>query len=114
MAKERSPLATTIEELEKRREMARMGGGEKRIAAQHAKGRLTARERLGVLLDPGSFEEYDMFVEHNCSDFGMDNTRIPGDGVVTCSGTINGRLVYVRSEERRVGKECRSRWSPYH
>src|SRR4051812_42282790 len=79
------PLATTIEELEKRREMARQGGGEKRIAAQHAKGRLTARERLSVLLDPGSFEEYDMFVEHNCADFGMDEQKIPGDGVVTGS-----------------------------
>ena len=76
-------MATTIEELEKRREQARMGGGEKRIAAQHAKGRLTARERLSVLLDPGSFEEYDMFVEHNATDFGMDEQKIPGDGVVT-------------------------------
>ena len=65
-------MATRIEELEKRREQARLGGGEKRIAAQHAKGRLTARERLTVLLDPDSFEEYDMYVEHNCVDFGMD------------------------------------------
>src|SRR5258708_28731512 len=87
-------MATTIEELEKRRERARQGGGEKRIAAQHAKGRLTARERLSVLLDPGSFEEYDMFVEHNCADFGMERQKIPGDGVVTGSGTINGRLVF--------------------
>src|SRR5947209_14331685 len=99
---ERSPVATTIEELEKRRELARLGGGEKRIAAQHAKGRLTARERLSVLLDPGSFEEYDMFVEHNCADFGMEAQRIPGDGVVTGSGTINGRLVYVFAQDFTV------------
>jgi len=83
-------MATTIEELERRRELARLGGGEKRIAAQHAKGRLTARERLSVLLDAGSFEEYDMFVEHNCADFGMETQKIPGDGVVTGSGTVNG------------------------
>jgi propionyl-CoA carboxylase beta chain len=95
-------LATTIEELEKRRELARLGGGEKRIAAQHSKGRLTARERLSVLLDPGSFEEYDMFVEHNAADFGMDQQKIPGDGVVTGSGTINGRLVYVFAQDFTV------------
>src|SRR6476661_5423990 len=100
--KETMPLATTIEELEKRRELARLGGGEKRIAAQHAKGRLTARERLSVLLDPGSFEEYDMFVEHNCADFGMEKQKIPGDGVVTGSGTINGRLVYVFAQDFNV------------
>src|SRR6476619_5537136 len=98
----RLPLATTIEELEKRRERARLGGGEKRIEAQHAKGRLTARERLSVLLDPGSFEEYDMFVEHNCSDFGMEKQKVPGDGVVTGSGTINGRLVYVFAQDFTV------------
>src|SRR6476620_4162568 len=95
-------MATTIEELEKRREGARMGGGAKRIAAQHAKGRLTARERLSVLLDPHSFEEYDMFVEHNCADFGMETQKIPGDGVVTGSGTINGRLVYVFAQDFTV------------
>src|SRR5881392_2459080 len=95
-------MATTIEELEKRRELARLGGGEKRIAAQHAKGRLTARERLSVLLDPGSFEEYDMFVEHNCADFGMAEQKIPGDGVVTGSGTINGRLVFVFAQDFTV------------
>src|SRR5438105_4937822 len=98
----REALATTIEELEKRRELARLGGGEKRVAAQHAKGRLTARERLSVLLDAGSFEEYDMFVEHNCNDFGMEEQRIPGDGVVTGSGTINGRLVYVFAQDFTV------------
>ncbi|HEX6980550.1 MAG TPA: acyl-CoA carboxylase subunit beta [Alphaproteobacteria bacterium] len=95
-------MATTIEELEKRRELAKLGGGEKRIAAQHAKGRLTARERLSVLLDAGSFEEYDMFVEHNATDFGMETQKIPGDGVVTGSGTINGRLVYVFAQDFTV------------
>ncbi len=95
-------MATTIEELEARRARARLGGGEKRIAAQHAKGRLTARERLEVLLDPGSFEEYDMFVEHNCSDFGMETQKVPGDGVVTGSGTINGRLVFVFAQDFTV------------
>ena len=95
-------MATTIEELERRRTAARLGGGEKRIAAQHAKGRLTARERLSVLLDAGSFEEYDMFVEHNAIDFGMAEQRIPGDGVVTGSGTINGRLVYVFAQDFTV------------
>ena len=74
-------MSANIEELEQRREAARQGGGEKRIAAQHAKGRLTARERLSVLLDPGSFEEVDMYVEHNCVDFGMEKQKIPGDGV---------------------------------
>jgi propionyl-CoA carboxylase beta chain len=95
-------MATTIEELERRREQARLGGGEKRIEAQHAKGRLTARERLEVLLDPGSFEEYDTFVEHNCTEFGMEKQKIPGDGVVTGSGTINGRLVYLFAQDFTV------------
>ena len=89
-------------ELERRRAAARTGGGEKRIAAQHAKGKLTARERLDVLLDEGSFEELDMFVEHNCTDFGMADQIIPGDGVVTGSGTINGRLVFVFSQDFTV------------
>src|SRR5205809_6843219 len=95
-------MATAIEELELRREQARLGGGEKRIAAQHAKGRLTARERLSVLLDAGSFEEYDMFVEHNATDFGMADQRIPGDGVVSGSGKINGRLLYVFAQDLTV------------
>jgi propionyl-CoA carboxylase beta chain len=95
-------MATKIEELEARREAARMGGGQKRIDAQHAKGRLTARERLSVLLDPGSFEEVDTYVEHNCVDFGMQDTVFPGDGVVTGSGTINGRLVYVFAQDFTV------------
>lgn len=91
-----------IDRLEHKREAARMGGGAKRIAAQHAKGRLTARERLDVLLDEGSFEELDMYVEHNCIDFGMDEQHIPGDGVVTGSGTVNGRLVFVFSQDFTV------------
>ena len=95
-------MATTIEELEARRAEAKLGGGAKRIAAQHAKGRLTARERLSVLLDPDSFEEVDMYVEHNCVDFGMEHQKIPGDGVVTGSGTINGRLVYVFAQDFTV------------
>ena len=95
-------MLKVLEELERRREAARMGGGSKRIDAQHAKGRLTARERLDILLDPGSFEELDMYVEHNCVDFGMEQTKIPGDGVVTGSGTINGRLVYVFSQDFTV------------
>ncbi len=92
----------TLEQLEARRAAAKLGGGEKRIVAQHAKGKLTARERLDVLLDEGSFEELDMYVEHNCVDFGMEKQRIPGDGVVTGSGTINGRLVYAFSQDFTV------------
>ncbi|MEO6360434.1 MAG: carboxyl transferase domain-containing protein, partial [Sphingomicrobium sp.] len=95
-------MVTTIEALENRRAAARSGGGEKRVAAQHAKGRLTARERLSVLLDPESFEEAGMFVEHNFSDFGMDSQKISGDGVVTGSGTINGRLVFVFAQDFTV------------
>jgi propionyl-CoA carboxylase beta chain len=95
-------LSANIEELERRRAAARQGGGEKRVAAQHAKGKLTARERLEVLLDQDSFEELDMYVEHNCTDFGMEAQRIPGDGVVTGSGTINGRLVFVFSQDFTV------------
>ena len=95
-------MLAILETLERKREAARLGGGTARIAAQHAKGRLTARERLDVLLDPGSFEELDMFVEHNCTDFGMDQQHVPGDGVVTGSGTINGRLVFVFSQDFTV------------
>ena len=91
-----------IQQLEKKRAQARLGGGEKRIAAQHAKGKLTARERLEVLLDEGSFEEWDMFVEHRCNDFGMADQKIPGDGVVTGHGYINGRLVFVFSQDFTV------------
>jgi propionyl-CoA carboxylase beta chain len=95
-------MSSTLNELERRRAAARAGGGEKRVTAQHAKGKLTARERLDILLDEGSFEEIDMYVEHNCVDFGMAEQVIPGDGVVTGSGTINGRLVYVFSQDFTV------------
>jgi propionyl-CoA carboxylase beta chain len=91
-----------IAELEDKRAQARLGGGQRRIEAQHGKGKLTARERLDVLLDPGSFEEYDMFVTHRATDFGMADTIIPGDGVVTGWGTIDGRLVYVFSQDFTV------------
>jgi propionyl-CoA carboxylase beta chain len=91
-----------IRQLEEKRARARAGGGERRIKAQHDKGKLTARERITVLLDPDSFEEWDMFVEHRCTDFGMDAQTIPGDGVVTGYGTINGRLVFVFSQDFTV------------
>ena len=91
-----------IEALDAKRDAARLGGGKKRVQRQHDKGKLTARERIAVLIDEDSFEEYDMFVEHRSSDFGMDKQRIPGDGVVTGQGTINGRLVYVFSKDFTV------------
>ncbi len=91
-----------IAAVDQRRSEARLGGGQKRIDAQHGKGKLTARERLEVLLDPGSFEEYDMFVTHRAVDFGMEQNIIPGDGVVTGWGTINGRLTYVFSQDFTV------------
>jgi propionyl-CoA carboxylase beta chain len=95
-------MSPTIAKLEAKRNAARTGGGDARIAAQHAKGKLTARERLDILLDEGSFEEVDMYVEHNCVDFGMQDQVIPGDGVVTGSGTVNGRLVFVFSQDFTV------------
>jgi propionyl-CoA carboxylase beta chain len=95
-------MNTILEQLEARRAGAKLGGGEKRIASQHAKGKLTARERIDVLLDEGSFEETDMFVEHRSTQFGMEAQRIPGDGVVTGRGTIGGRLVYVFSKDFTV------------
>jgi propionyl-CoA carboxylase beta chain len=91
-----------IKELEEKRKAARDGGGRKRVEAQHAKGKLTARERLELLFDPGSFEEWDMFVEHRCLDFGMAESRIPGDGVVTGYGTINGRVAFAFSQDFTV------------
>jgi len=91
-----------LEQLEKKRAAARLGGGERRVAAQHAKGKLSARERLALLLDDGSFEEWDMFVEHRCADFGMAGNKVPGDGVVTGYGMIHGRLVFVFSQDFTV------------
>ena len=95
-------MTEILQELERRRETARMGGGQRRIDAQHGKGKLTARERIEVLLDDGSFEEFDMFVAHRCTDFGMEQDRPAGDGVVTGWGTINGRMVYVFSQDFTV------------
>src|SRR3974390_3417627 len=95
-------MKEVIVELERRRAIARQGGGVKRIEAQHARGKLTARERIELLLDDGSFEEYDMFVEHRCTDFGMAGTKFPGDGVVTGWGTINGRVTYVFAKDFTV------------
>jgi len=91
-----------VNELIQKREIARLGGGQKRIDAQHEKGKLTARERLEILLDEGSFEEFDMFVTHRCTNFGMEENKILGDGVVTGHGTIDGRVVYVFSQDFTV------------
>jgi len=91
-----------LEQLAERRAQAWAGGGEKRVEAQHAKGKLTARERIEVLLDEGSFEEFDLYVAHRAVDFGMARQKYPGDGVVTGWGTINGRLVYVFSQDFTV------------
>ena len=95
-------MDNVITELENRRAQARLGGGQKRIDAQHAKGKLTARERIELLLDENSFEEYDMFVSHRCTEFGMEKTKMPGDGVITGWGTVNGRMVYVYSQDFTV------------
>ncbi len=91
-----------IQQLSEKRAAAKAGGGSRRVAKQHAKGKLTARERIEVLLDPGSFEEWDLFVEHRCTDFDMADSKIPSDGVVTGYGTINGRLVFVFSQDFTV------------
>lgn len=91
-----------IKELVELRAKACLGGGEKRIESQHAKGKYTARERIAILLDEGSFEEFDMFVEHRCTNFGMEKTKFLGDGVVIGSGTIEGRLVYVFAQDFTV------------
>ncbi|HBF60396.1 MAG TPA: methylmalonyl-CoA carboxyltransferase [Methyloceanibacter sp.] len=95
-------MKEVIEELELRRAKARMGGGQARIDSQHKRGKLTARERLQLLLDDNSFEEFDMYVEHRCADFGMADNKVPGDGVVTGWGTINGRVVYVIAKDFTV------------
>jgi propionyl-CoA carboxylase beta chain len=91
-----------IDELERRRAVARLGGGQARIDAQHKRGKLTARERIELLMDRDSFEELDMYVEHRSTDFGMEKTKFPGDGVVTGWGTINGRVVYVFAKDFTV------------
>ena len=92
-----------LETLEERRAVARLGGGQARIDTQHKRGKLTARERIDLLLDHGSFEEFDMFVQHRCTDFGMDKQdKIPGDGVVKGWGTVNGRAVFVYAKDFTV------------
>jgi len=91
-----------INELESRNLEAEMGGGQKRIGDQHKKGKMTARERITYLLDDGSFQELDKFVVHRCQDFGMDQKKIPGDGVVTGYGTVNGRRVFLFSQDFTV------------
>ena len=95
-------MQNIVRELAAKRAAAELGGGERRIEAQHAKGKLTARERIELLMDPNSFEEWDMFVEHRCADFGMGEQSVPGDGVVTGFGTINGRVVFVFSQDFTV------------
>ena len=101
-ATEPRAMKDILARLDERREQARLGGGQKRIDAQHAKGKLTARERIELLLDRDSFEEFDMFVEHRSTDFGMAEERIPGDGVVTGWGTVNGRTVFVFAKDFTV------------
>lgn len=91
-----------IEKLINLRVEAKLGGGEKRIEAQHAKGKMTARERITLFLDEGSFEEYDMFVTHRCDNFGIDKTKFLGDGVVTGQGTVDGRIVYIYAQDFTV------------
>jgi len=95
-------MQDVVQMLEEKRAKARLGGGQKRIDAQHGRGKLTARERIELLLDDGSFEEWDMFVEHRCTDFDMQGNKVPGDGVVTGYGTVNGRLIFVYSQDFTV------------
>src|SRR5690554_8181195 len=91
-----------VKELIQLREKARLGGGEKRIESQHLKGKYTARERITMLLDEGSFEEFAMFVEHRCYNVGMEKTKFLSDGVVTGYGTIEGRLIYIFAQDFTV------------
>src|SRR4051812_10415781 len=102
VAKVCAPMNEILRRLEEKRAAARAGGGSRRVQGQHDKGKLTARERIEVLLDPDSFEEWDMFVEHRSHDFGIGEQKVPGDGVVTGYGTINGRLVFVFSQDFTV------------
>ena len=95
-------MKDVIDELNRRRENARLGGGIARIEAQHKRGKLTARERIELLMDENSFEEFDTFVEHRCTEFGMEKSKTPGDGVVTGWGTVNGRVVYIFAKDFTV------------
>ena len=90
------------QELKNRRAASHVGGGEQRIARQHEQGKLTARERVTLLLDEGSFQEIGQFVEHRSTSFGLEKSKIPGDGVVTGFGTVHGRLIYVFSQDFTV------------
>ncbi len=99
---EGTAMKDVLKELERRRAIARAGGGQARIDAQHARGKLTARERIDIFLDEGSFEEFDMFVEHRSTDFGMEKQKIAGDGVVTGWGTVNGRPVFLFAKDFTV------------
>jgi len=92
-------IEAKIKELEKRNREAELGGGQKRIDQQHAKGKMTARERIDYLLDKGSFQEIDKFVVHQCHDFGMEKNKMPGDGVVTGYGTVNGKQVFLFAQD---------------
>ena len=92
----------SLSRIESLREASKRGGGDRRVQAQHDKGKLTARERLALLLDEGSFEELDAFVQHRTADFGMEKNRVPGDGVVTGHGKIDGRTVFVFSQDFTV------------
>ena len=94
-----------VKELIDLRNQAKLGGGEKRIESQHKKGKYTARERIAMLLDEDSFEEFDMFVTHRCNNFGMEKTKFLGDGVVTGQGTINGRIVFVFAQDLPYSEE---------
>jgi len=94
--------SSIITQLVQKRQQARSGGGADRVKVQHSKGKLTARERLEILLDPGSFEEYGLYIEHRCTNFAMEKKKVPGDGVITGQGTINGRLVFVYSQDFTV------------
>ena len=100
-----------IKQLIEKREQARLGGGEKAIQKQHDRGKYTARERIEMLLDEGSFEEYDMFKEHRCHNFGMEKKQFLGDGVVAGSGTIDGRLVFVFAQDFTVHWQAMQRFS---
>ncbi len=95
-------MRNILKKLDSKRNQAILGGGKNRQDSQHKKGKLTARERIEILLDEGTFEEWDMFVEHRCSEFDMEKQKIPGDGVVTGYGTINGRLTFVFSQDFTV------------
>src|SRR4029453_15894788 len=99
MGIEYTDIQAKLKELDERHRLAELGGGEERIERQHNAGKLTARERLKLLLDESSFQEIDKFVTHRCTDFGMDKLHIPGDGVVTGSGNIDGRQVFVFAQD---------------